>query len=173
MIRGFHTELETVYEEKNMSLTRDPRKVYEAVLSSLFPHHPYGTQTVLGTQEDLKNPSITNIKEYYKKWYVPNNMAICLSGDFDPDQMIATIDKYFGGLKPNTDLPKLDLPKETPITAPVVREVIGRMPKALPLHGASPERPTKMWKRYKWFPRYFITDKPACSTLTLHNNRRR
>ena len=121
VIRGFHTELETVYEEKNMSLTRDPRKVYEAVLSSLFPHHPYGTQTVLGTQEDLKNPSITNIKEYYKKWYVPNNMAICLSGDFDPDQMIATIDKYFGGLKPNTDLPKLDLPKETPITAPVVR----------------------------------------------------
>ena len=63
VIRGFHTELETVYEEKNMSLTRDPRKVYEAVLSSLFPHHPYGTQTVLGTQEDLKNPSITNIKE--------------------------------------------------------------------------------------------------------------
>lgn len=125
VIRGFHTELETVYEEKNMSLTRDPRKVYEAVLSSLFPHHPYGTQTVLGTQEDLKNPSITNIKEYYKKWYVPNNMAICISGDFDPDQMIATIDKYFGGLKPNTDLPKLDLPKETPITAPVVREVIG------------------------------------------------
>ena len=102
---------------------------------------------------------------------MPNNMAICLSGDFDPDQMIATIDKYFGGLKPNTDLPKLDLPKETPITAPVVREVIG--PKALPLHGASPERPTKMWKHYKWFPRYFITDKPACSTLTLHNNRRR
>lgn len=125
VIRGFHTELEAVYEEKNMSLTRDPRKVYEAVLSSLFPHHPYGTQTILGTQEDLKSPSITNIKEYYKKWYVPNNMAICLSGDFDPDQMIATIDKYFGGLKPNTDLPKLDLPKETPITTPVVREVIG------------------------------------------------
>mgnify|MGYP003253124582 FL=1 len=125
VIRGFHTELETVYEEKNMSLTRDPRKVYEAVLSSLFPHHPYGTQTVLGTQEDLKNPSIKNIKEYYKKWYVPNNMAICLSGDFDPDQMIATIDKYFGGLKPNPDLPKLNLPKETDITAPIVREVFG------------------------------------------------
>lgn len=125
IIRGFHTELETVYEEKNMSLTRDPRKVYEAILSSLFPHHPYGTQTVLGTQEDLKNPSITNIKEYYKKWYVPNNIAICLSGDFDPDQMIATIDKYFGGFKANPDLPKLNLPKETDITAPVVCEVFG------------------------------------------------
>lgn len=125
VIRGFHTELETVYEEKNMSLTRDPRKVYEAVLSSLFTHHPYGTQTVLGTQEDLKNPSITNIKEYYKKWYVPNNIAICLSGDFEPDQMIATIDKYFGDLQPNANLPKLNLPKETEITKPVIREVLG------------------------------------------------
>lgn len=54
VIRGFHTELETVYEEKNMSLTSDGRKVYEAVLTALFPDHPYGTQTVLGTQENLK-----------------------------------------------------------------------------------------------------------------------
>ena len=125
VIRGFHTELETVYEEKNMSLTKDPRKVYEAVLSSLFPHHPYGTQTVLGTQENLKNPSITNIKNYHSTWYVPNNMAICLSGDLDPDQTIATIDKYFGNMKPNTNLPKLNLPKETPITTPIVREIFG------------------------------------------------
>ena len=125
VIRGFHTELETVYEEKNMSLTRDARKVYEQTLAALFPHHPYGTQTVLGTQEDLKNPSITNIKNYYKTWYVPNNMAICLSGDFDPDQMIATIDKYFGDMQPNPNLPKLNLPKESDITAPVVREVLG------------------------------------------------
>ena len=50
IIRGFHTELETVYEEKNMSLTSDSRKVYEAMDAALFPHHPYGTQTVLGSQ---------------------------------------------------------------------------------------------------------------------------
>ena len=115
VIRGFHTELETVYEEKNMSLTSDGRKVYEAVLTALFPDHPYGTQTVLGTQENLKNPSITNIKNYHKTWYVPNNMAICLSGDFDPDQMIETINKYFGHLKPNPNLPKLPVTHESPI----------------------------------------------------------
>ena len=125
VIRGFHTELEAVYEEKNMSLTRDNSKVQEAIFSSLFPKHPYGTQTVLGTQENLKNPSITNIKNYYKQWYVPNNMAICMSGDLDPDETIALIDKYFGGLKPNPELPKLNLPKEDPITAPVVKEVLG------------------------------------------------
>ena len=103
VIRGFHTELETVYEEKNMSLTDDSRKSLEVMFASLFPNHPYGTQTILGTQEHLKNPSITNIKNYYKNWYVPNNMAICLSGDFDPDMMIATIDKYFGDMVPNKE----------------------------------------------------------------------
>lgn len=125
VIRGFHTELETVYEEKNMSLTRDARKVTENLFAALFTHHPYGTQTVLGTQEHLKNPSITNIKNYYDEWYVPNNMAICLSGDFDPDQMIQTIDKYFGPLQPNPDLPRLHFEPEAPITEPVAREVFG------------------------------------------------
>ena len=125
VIRGFHTELETVYEEKNMSLTSDGRKVYEAILSALFPDHPYGTQTVLGTQEHLKNPSIINIKNYHKTWYVPNNMAICLSGDFDPDQMIATIDKYFGHMKPNPNLPKLPIAQESPIKNTIVKEVLG------------------------------------------------
>ena len=57
VIRGFHTELETIYEEKNMSLTSDGRKMNEAMLTALFPSHPYGTQTVLGTQENLKDPS--------------------------------------------------------------------------------------------------------------------
>lgn len=125
VIRGFHTELETIYEEKNMSLTRDSRKVWEALDAALFPHHPYGTQTVLGTQEHLKNPSITNVKNYHKTYYVPNNMAICLSGDLNPDEVIATIDKYFGDMVPNENLPKLEFQPEEPITEPIVREVYG------------------------------------------------
>ena len=125
VIRGFHTELETIYEEKNMSLTRDSRKVWETLDAALFPNHPYGTQTVLGTQEHLKNPSITNVRNYHKTYYVPNNMAICLSGDLNPDEVIATIDKYFGDMQPNENLPKLEFQPEEPITEPVVREVYG------------------------------------------------
>lgn len=125
VIRGFHTELETVYEEKNMSLTSDARKVNEAMMGALFPDHPYGTQTVLGTQEHLKNPSITNIKNYYKVWYVPNNMAICLSGDFNPDEMIKVIDKYFGDMVPNPELPALPKTNESPVKDVVVKEVLG------------------------------------------------
>lgn len=125
VIRGFHTELETIYEEKNMSLTNDSRKVFERMLAALYPTHPYGTQTVLGTQENLKNPSITNVKAYHKKWYVPNNMAICLSGDFDPDEMVDIVEKYFGHLKPSDNLPRPNLPHEAPLTSPKEIEVLG------------------------------------------------
>ena len=119
VIRGFHTELETVYEEKNMSLTQDSRRVLEAMLAELFPSHPYGQQSVLGTQEHLKNPSITNIKNYHKEWYVPNNIAICVSGDFNPDEFVEIIEKYWSNFKPNENLKKLEFPQEKPLTEPV------------------------------------------------------
>ena len=124
VIRLFHTELETVYEEYNMSLTSDGRKVRETIMSSLFPHHPYGTQTILGTGEHLKNPSITNIKKYFETYYVPNNMVVCMVGDLNPDEVIQTIDKYFGGLEPK-DVPELKTAPEAPVTEPIVKEVVG------------------------------------------------
>jgi predicted Zn-dependent peptidase len=125
VLRGFHTELEAVYEEKNMTMTSDMNKVIDKMLALLYPHHPYGTQTVIGTQEHLKNPSITNIKNYFNQWYVPNNMAIAMVGDLDPDNVIDILSKYFGSLTPNYDLPKLSFEKETPITAPITAEVKG------------------------------------------------
>ncbi len=125
VVRGFHTELETVYEEKNMTLTRDGEKVYEAMARALYPHHPYGQQTTIGTQEHLKNPSITNIKKHLANYYVPNNIAVCVAGDFDPDEMVAAIEKYFGDWEPNPSVPVLKYEAEAPITTPVVRDVYG------------------------------------------------
>ena len=125
IFRIFHTELETVYEEKNTSLAKDSRKASEAMLSALFPNNPYGKQTTLGSCEHLKNPSLTNIKNFFNTYYVPNNMAVCLAGDFDFDEAIAIVDKYFGQLK-SKDVPHYVIPKERPITEPIVREVSGR-----------------------------------------------
>jgi predicted Zn-dependent peptidase len=124
VLRLFHTELETIYEEKNMTLTNDGRKVYTAMLEGLFQNHPYGTQTTIGTQEHIKNPSMKNIREFFAKYYVPNNMAICLSGDFDPDYMIKVIDEKFGKLK-RSEVPVFNFAKEQAITKPIVKEVFG------------------------------------------------
>jgi len=126
VIRGFHTELEAVYEEYNIYLTDDGDKLWKAMGEKLTPTHPYGTQTTIGTQEHLKNPSITNIKNYFKKWYVPNNVAICMAGDFDMDKTIAIIDQYFGGWKPGADVAQPVFPEQKPLTAPVDTVVVGQ-----------------------------------------------
>ena len=125
VLRGFHTELETIYEEKNMSLTQDSRKEFEALDAALFPHHPYGRRTVLGTQEHLKNPSITNVKRFHDDYYVPNNVAICVSGDFDPDEFVRIVEKYFGDWEPNPSVPVLEYEKEAPVSQPITKEVFG------------------------------------------------
>ena len=125
VIRGFHTELEAVYEEYNIGLSSDGNKQYEALLAKLFPTHPYGTQTTIGTQQHLKNPSITNIKNYFAKWYVPNNVAICMAGDFDPDKTLEILKKYFGEWKAGEDVTQPTFPDLEPLTQSVDTTVVG------------------------------------------------
>lgn len=125
VIRGFHTELEAVYEEFNIGLAKDNNKEWNALAAKLFPGHPYGTQTTIGTQEHLKNPSILNIKNYYNRYYVPNNVAICMAGDFDPDKVMAIIDKYFGDWKKNDQLSRPEYAPVRDLTAPVDTTVVG------------------------------------------------
>jgi predicted Zn-dependent peptidase len=100
VLRLFHTELETVFEEYNISQDKDFRKTLKALQETLTPTHPYGTQTTLGRGEDLKNPSQTNIYRFFDQYYVPNNMALIMSGDFDPEEVARLAQKYFGSWKP-------------------------------------------------------------------------
>ncbi len=123
--RLFHTELEAVYEEKNRSLDADGWKVYESLYKAMFTKHPYGTQTVIGTIDHLKNPSITKIIEYFNTYYKPNNVAICMSGDLDFTETIKLIDKNFGSWKPNNELPTWTKVIEEPIVEPRIVEVLG------------------------------------------------
>lgn len=100
IFRIFHTELEAVYEEKNRGLDNDGWKLDEAMMDKLFPVHNYGQQTTIGTIEHLKNPSLIEIRNYYNKYYVPNNMALILAGDLNPDEMIKKVDKAFSYMVP-------------------------------------------------------------------------
>lgn len=124
VLRLFHTELEAVYEEKNIGMDNDDRKMFETVMATMFKNHPYGTQTTIGTVEHLKNPSLKEIRKYYNTYYVPNNMAVILAGDLDPDATIALIDKYFGWMEPKP-VPTLTFAPETPRKAPVEVSVYG------------------------------------------------
>jgi predicted Zn-dependent peptidase len=124
VLRIFHTELEAVYEEKNRTLDNDGRKVFETLFANLFKNHNYGLQTTIGTVEHLKNPSLVEIRKYFNKYYVPNNMGVILSGDFNPDEVIAKIDKAFAYMQAKP-IEKYTFQPEAPITAPIVSEIVG------------------------------------------------
>ncbi|RMF48548.1 MAG: insulinase family protein, partial [Bacteroidetes bacterium] len=126
VLRLFHTELEAVYEEKNIAIDNEYRELNEKVLAALFPDHPYGTQTTIGTIDHLKNPSITAIKRYYDTYYVPNNMVVIVAGDVQPDQVAEWVDKYFGA-RPAKPVPPFPYVKgaPSPVKKRTLIEVVG------------------------------------------------
>ena len=99
VFRLFQTEIEAVYEEKNGSLDNKDSALYETFLAAVYKNHPYGQQTTLGSVEHLKSPSIKRMYEFYSTYYVPNNMAIIMSGDINPPEAIKTISRYFSSWK--------------------------------------------------------------------------
>ncbi len=127
IFRLFPTELETVYEEKNRAMDNRERVLMEAINKVLFPNHPYGTQTVLGEPEHLKNPSLRNIKKFFEQWYVPENISIGISGDIKVQEAIEIISKYFSevgkekttGKKSNQDTVKNTVVNGSKICSPV------------------------------------------------------
>ncbi|WP_146661034.1 M16 family metallopeptidase [Enhygromyxa salina] len=96
VFRLFPTELEAVYEEKNISLDRFEVRLYEAFIRRAFPDHPYGTQSVLGEVEHLEQPSLVAMQAYFDEYYVANNVALVLSGDFDANAIMPVIEAQFG-----------------------------------------------------------------------------
>ena len=142
VMRLFHTELEAVYEEKNRSLDDDYSKMNDALFAGLWQKHSYGTQTTIGTIEHLKNPSLKKIKEYFNTYYVPNNMAICIAGDFNPDSAIKWVDRSMGDWisKP---VPAFNPPVESSIASPIVKNVTGPFPETMNLGFRFPGATTK------------------------------
>jgi len=124
-LRLFHTELETVYEEFNIGQDQDFRKVNKAIREALFPSHPYGTQTTIGAAQHLKNPSHYKIRDYFRTYYVPNNMGIVLSGDFDPQEAVRLAERYFGEYEARP-VPPFSYERQPRLKEPVHVDVYGQ-----------------------------------------------
>jgi len=132
VFRLFYPELEAVYEEKNLSLDRPSSRIYEAMLLALFPEHPYGTQPTIGVTEHLKSPAYADMVAYFKDWYAPNNMAILLAGDIDPETALPVLAKTLGRWAPR----EIATPAAAglpPVTGRVEREIIAEGEQTLTL----------------------------------------
>lgn len=124
VLRLFHTELESVYEEFNRAQDNDSRLVNYELMDALFPTHPNGQQTTIGDPEHLKNPSMKAIHKYFDEYYVPNNYAMVLVGDLDFEETIQLVNQYFG------TIPYRELPKKTPVIEQPLTEIIKRTVKS-------------------------------------------
>ncbi|WP_172284161.1 M16 family metallopeptidase [Chryseobacterium sp. LAM-KRS1] len=124
VLRLFHTELESVYEEFNRAQDNDSRLVNYELMDALFPTHANGQQTTLGKAEHLKNPSMKAIHKYFDEYYVPNNYAMVMVGDLDYERTIQLIDQYFG------TIPYKELPKKTPVVEQPLRGIVERTVKS-------------------------------------------
>ncbi|MDD3742499.1 MAG: insulinase family protein [Lentimicrobiaceae bacterium] len=99
VFRSFQAELEVVYEEKNMYSDMFAFSLIEKFNENFFRNHPYGQQTLIGTIDDLKNPSLTKMYDFFTTWYVPNNMALVITGDFNKETVKPMIEAKFGSWK--------------------------------------------------------------------------
>jgi predicted Zn-dependent peptidase len=126
VFRLFQSELETVFEEKNMYSDDFFTNLIENFYSKLYKNHPYGTQTVIGKAEHIKNPSLTNMQKMFETYYVANNMALVLTGSFDTNQAADLIKLYFSDWK-SGDVPKFPEYKEEPFKG-VERYVVRMTP---------------------------------------------
>lgn len=99
VFRTFQAELENVFEEYNMYQDNVSSHTRQNLFAKIYEGHPY-ERDVIGLPEHLKNPRLSKLIEFYNTWYVPNNMALILVGDFDTEETKPMIEQTFGRFQP-------------------------------------------------------------------------
>ncbi|MDO6492311.1 MULTISPECIES: M16 family metallopeptidase [unclassified Cellulophaga] len=114
-------EKEVVKNEKRQRVDNNPYgHVNYVQTKALYPEgHPY-SWTVIGSLEDLQNATLQDVKDFYNKWYVPNNVTLTIAGDFDKNQAKEWVKKYFDEIKKGDDIPALE---KQPVTLPETKKL--------------------------------------------------
>jgi zinc protease len=101
-------EKQVVKNEKRQSYDNSPYGYTSEVINhALYPaDHPYNWE-VIGSLEDLDNATVADVKEFFRRWYVPNNVTLVVAGDFDPIQAKKWVEKYFNEIKRGEDTPPM------------------------------------------------------------------
>ncbi len=111
---AFENQQEVVQNEKRQRVDNQPYGNTGYIINKLlYPEdHPYNWQ-VIGSMEDLQNATVQDVRDFYSKWYGPNNATLVIAGDFDTDKTKELVEKYFGEIHPSP--PEAD-PKPIPVT---------------------------------------------------------
>ena len=99
--KEFLKEVQVVMEERRMRTEDNPQSLtYEQFNATAYASSPYRLP-VIGWMDDLENMQVDDLRDWYQKWYAPNNATLVVVGDVDPDEVYTLAKKYFGPLKPS------------------------------------------------------------------------
>ena len=103
------TEKQVVKNEKRQRVDNQPYgHNFYAINKAIYPQdHPYNWQ-IIGSLDDLEAATLEDVKTFYNRWYVPNNVTLTLTGDFDEDEAKVLIEKYFGEIPRGPDVDPRD-----------------------------------------------------------------
>lgn len=116
----FDREREVVKEERRQRLENQPYgRLPEIIYGEAFSVHPYKHQTI-GSMEDLQAASVDDVRDFFRTFYVPTNATIAIVGDFETNQAVDSVTKYFGRIPRPEKAVSRDIPAEPPVKAPRV-----------------------------------------------------
>ena len=112
--KKFENQRATVKNEKFQNQENQPYgMVGELLGQTLYPYgHPY-SWPVIGYVDDLNRATINDVKNFFLRWYGPNNAILTISGDVDVKQTLAWVEKYFGSIKPGPEVKRIQRERVT------------------------------------------------------------
>lgn len=126
VFRLFQSELETVYEEKNMYSDQLMSTAFEKVLERFFSPHPYA-YPVVGSTENLKNPKLSDMMQFFRDYYVAGNMGLIISGDFSTEEVLPVLKKTFAHIQKG-EAPRKEVQQPKPINGVESMDILVKVP---------------------------------------------
>ncbi len=117
VFRMFQSELETVYEEKNMYADMLGSQAAEKIIEAFFKPHPY-QYPIIGSTDNLKNPKLSDMEDFFNTYYVASNMGLVLSGHFNAEEVLPILENIFGRIKKG-EVVKQDIEQPSPINGKI------------------------------------------------------
>ena len=141
----FAKEMQVVMEERRLRTDDQPQSVvYERLMATAYQDHPY-RRPVIGWMDDLQHMTAQDARDWYARWYVPNNATLVVAGDVNAGDVIALAKRYFGAI------PARALPTRKPQDEPAQigeKRIVVKAPAKVPYLLMTWHAPTlKNWEK--------------------------
>ncbi len=145
----FGKEIKVVMEERRMRTDDEPQSLMHEVMSAaMYQEHPY-QHPVIGWMSDLEVLTVNDARDWYQRWYAPNNATLIIAGDVTADEVFKLAQKYYG------PIPKMIQPPRRHFTEPAqmgIKRLVVKAPAELPQLVMSYHTPTIQDLKQDWKP---------------------